>query len=79
MLVLSRKRGQQIAIADDTIMVTVVEILGDTVRLGIDAPPDVIVNREEVHRAKLRGFSPSRSPGKSGRRAAVSSAEAPQP
>lgn len=52
MLVLSRKRDQSIIIADN-IKVTVVDIRGDKVRLGIDAPQNVTVDREEVHHAKL--------------------------
>ena len=47
MLVLSRKKNESIVIAD-TITVTVVEIRGDKVRLGIEAPRDVPVHRQEV-------------------------------
>jgi carbon storage regulator len=47
MLVLSRKKNESIVIAD-TITVTVVEIRGDKVRLGIVAPRDVPVHRQEV-------------------------------
>ena len=47
MLVLSRKKNECIVIAD-TITVTVVEIRGDKVRLGIEAPRDVPVHRQEV-------------------------------
>jgi len=50
MLVLSRKKGESIVINRDT-TVTVVEIRGDKVRLGIAAPKEVPVHREEVHRA----------------------------
>lgn len=46
-LVLSRKRDERIRIGKD-ISVTVFEIRGDKVRLGIDAPPDVSVHRQEV-------------------------------
>ncbi len=53
MLVLSRHRNQQIFIGDD-IVVTVVEIRGDKVRLGIDAPTDVPVHRSEVYHALKR-------------------------
>jgi carbon storage regulator len=49
MLVLSRKLGEEIII-DDHIRVTVVAIHGNQVRLGISAPPDVAVHREEVYR-----------------------------
>lgn len=48
MLVLTRRIGETIVI-DDTIEVTVVDVRGDKVRLGIKAPPDVRVDRQEVH------------------------------
>lgn len=50
MLVLSRKKHESILIADN-IIVTVVEIRGDKVRIGISAPTDVIVHRQEVAEA----------------------------
>ncbi len=50
MLVLSRKRDEQIIIGD-SIVITVVEIRGDKVRLGIEAPMDVPVHRREVYDA----------------------------
>lgn len=50
MLVLSRKKDETIII-NDHIRVTVVEIRGDKVRLGIDAPKDVTVHRREVYEA----------------------------
>jgi len=50
MLVLSRKKNESIVI-DDNIVVTVVEIRGDKVRLGIQAPKEVPVHRSEVHAA----------------------------
>jgi len=46
-LVLSRQRDQAIKIGDD-IEVTVVDVRGDKVRLGINAPSDVSVHRKEV-------------------------------
>lgn len=51
MLVLSRKKDQSIVI-NDNITIVVVEIRGDKVRLGIQAPKDVPVDRKEVHDAK---------------------------
>lgn len=54
MLVLSRLRDETIEIGDD-ITVTVVDIRGDKVRLGIDAPKGVRVDRAEVGRAKRAG------------------------
>ncbi len=50
MLVLSRKKDESIII-NDHIRITVVEIRGDKVRLGIDAPKDVTVHRREVYEA----------------------------
>ena len=47
MLVLSRKKDEKIIIGDN-ISIMVVEIQGDKVRLGIDAPREVTVHREEV-------------------------------
>ena len=47
MLVLSRKKGQSIIIGDN-IEITVVEIQGDTVRIGVNAPREVAVHRQEV-------------------------------
>lgn len=48
MLVLSRKKDGKIIIGDD-IVITVVDIRGDKVRLGIDAPDDTPVHREEIY------------------------------
>jgi len=53
MLVLSRKRNEELVI-DGNIRLIVVEIRGDRVRLGIDAPKDVIVMRKEVLQAIQR-------------------------
>jgi carbon storage regulator len=50
MLVLSRKKDESIII-NDHIRVTVVEIRGDKVRLGIEAPKDISVHRREVYEA----------------------------
>lgn len=53
MLVLSRHRDESIMIGDD-VVITVVDIRGDKVRLGIDAPQDIPVHREEVYAAIQR-------------------------
>ena len=53
MLVLSRHRDESIMIGDD-IVVTIVDIRGDKVRLGINAPQDVPVHRQEVYEAIQR-------------------------
>jgi carbon storage regulator len=55
MLVLSRKKNESIVINND-IVITVVEIRGDKVRLGIVAPKDVPVHRQEVYDA-IRGHT----------------------
>ena len=47
MLVLSRKETERIRLGD-SIVVTVVRVAGDKVRLGIEAPADVLVLREEL-------------------------------
>ena len=48
MLVLSRQRDETIMIGDD-IQITVVDVRGEKVRLGITAPPHVAVHRKEVY------------------------------
>ncbi|MAP74006.1 MAG: carbon storage regulator [Planctomycetaceae bacterium] len=50
MLVLSRKKNESIVINDD-ITIVVVDIRGDKVRLGVDAPKEVPVHRQEVFNA----------------------------
>jgi carbon storage regulator len=52
MLVLSRRANQSIVVGDD-IVITVLDIRGDQVRIGIRAPRHVTVHREEVH-AQIR-------------------------
>ena len=47
MLVLSRRESERIKLGD-SIILTVVKVAGDRVRLGIEAPPDVVVLREEL-------------------------------
>ena len=47
MLVLSRRESERIRLGD-SIVITVVRVAGDRVRLGIEAPPDVLVLREEL-------------------------------
>ncbi len=50
MLVLSRKRGEQIVIPTCAVKVTVLSVRGNTVRLGISAPAETEVHREEIWR-----------------------------
>lgn len=56
MLVLSRKKNESIVI-NENIVITVVEVRGDKVRLGIQAPREVPIHRSEVYEAlsKLSG------------------------
>lgn len=61
MLVLSRKKDEKIVIGD-SITLMVIEIRGDKVRLGIDAPRDVSVHREEVYEAIRREQSTTDKP-----------------
>jgi carbon storage regulator len=49
MLVLTRRAGESVMIGDD-VVITVLEARGDVIRLGIQAPKDVRVHREEVYR-----------------------------
>ncbi len=53
MLVLSRQRDESIMIGDN-IVVTIVDIRGDKVRLGINAPTEIPVHRQEVYEAIQR-------------------------
>jgi carbon storage regulator len=53
MLVLSRHRDESIMIGDD-VVVTIVDIRGDKVRLGIEAPTSIPVHRQEVYEAIKR-------------------------
>jgi carbon storage regulator len=53
MLVLSRTRDESIIIGDH-VVVTVVDVRGDKVKLGIEAPQDVTVHRREVYEAIRR-------------------------
>lgn len=53
MLVLTRKKSESLVI-NDNITITVIEIRGDRVRLGIEAPREVPVHRREVYEAIKR-------------------------
>lgn len=65
MLVLSRKRDEKIIIGEN-ITITIVAIAGRSVRVGIDAPKDVPVNREETIAAPGRVLAMSRGEGMPG-------------
>jgi len=62
MLVLTRRCGEQIAIGDD-IIVTVVAVEGNKVRIAVDAPRSIRVDRKEVHDRRIaeRDEQPSSS------------------
>ena len=64
MLVLSRKKNESIVINND-ITIVVVEIRGDKVRLGIEAPREVPVHRQEVYDAIKRSEDKSETAPKS--------------
>lgn len=53
MLVLSRQRDESIIIGDN-VVITVVDVRGDKVRLGIEAPVEIPVHRREVYEAIQR-------------------------
>lgn len=62
MLVLTRRVGEKIIISDD-ICVTIVEVNGDRVRVGVEAPRSVRVDRHEVHvRRQLDSRTPETRP-----------------
>jgi carbon storage regulator len=54
MLVLSRKQSQRIRLGD-SIVITVVRVAGDKVRLGIEAPRDMLVLRDELEPHEVAG------------------------
>ena len=59
MLVLSRKASERLRLGD-SIVVTIVRVQGDKVRLGIEAPPDVLVLRDELSQVDIQSTaSPS--------------------
>ncbi len=57
MLVLSRKESERVRLGE-SIVVTIVSVSGDKVRLGIEAPPNVLVLREELERHEMPDIIP---------------------
>lgn len=76
MLILTRKVGESIVIADD-IVVTVVEASGEQVRVGIDAPRHISVHREEVYSQISKENEAARGPDADGFLAPRSGAASP--
>ena len=68
MLVLSRQRDESIIIGDN-IIITIVDIRGDKVRLGIEAPTEIPVHRQEVYEAIQRENAKGNGEGTPVRRA----------
>lgn len=56
MLILTRKPGERLKIGDD-ITVTVLKIDGRAVSIGVAAPPNVIIDREEVAERRAKGWT----------------------
>jgi carbon storage regulator len=65
MLVLSRKESQRIRLGD-SIVITIVKISGDKVRVGIDAPGDVLVLRDELEVHDISQASKDSMPAREG-------------
>ncbi len=63
MLVLSRQRDESIIIGDN-IIITIVDIRGDKVRLGIEAPTEIPVHRQEVYEAIQRENAKAQEDGR---------------
>lgn len=55
MLVLTRRPGEEIVI-DGNIRLTVVSVKGDRIRIGIEAPPSVTIDRQEIHERRKLGL-----------------------
>jgi carbon storage regulator len=62
MLILTRKLGESIRIGDD-ITLTVLSVKGNQIRLGVDAPREVEVHRQEIYDRILDELMPKRATG----------------
>ena len=65
MLVLTRKLGEVIRVGE-SVTVRVLEVKGNQVRLGVDAPPDVRIYREEIYRAVRKENEEAAAGGQAG-------------
>lgn len=55
MLIINRRTGEKLRLNTD-IVVTVLSVHGNQVKIGIDAPASVIVDREEIHQRRAAGI-----------------------
>lgn len=78
MLVLTRRAGESVMIGDD-VVITVLEARGDVIRLGIQAPRDVQVHREEVYRELREANRAAASPTEDAVHAVARMLEKPDP
>ncbi|GGQ42165.1 carbon storage regulator CsrA [Couchioplanes azureus] len=78
MLVLTRKAGESVMIGDD-VVVTVLEARGDVIRIGIQAPRDVQVHREEVYQELRNANREAASPTDAAVRALTEMFDRPAP
>ncbi len=69
MLVLTRRAGESVMVGDD-VVITVLEVRGDVIRLGVQAPRTIQVHREEVYRELQRANREAASPSESAVQAA---------
>ena len=61
MLVLSRKPGEKIMIGNDVVL-TILEVRGDNVKLGVQAPRSIAIHREEIYEELRRSNQQAASP-----------------